>query len=120
MRVSLSDEAPPCLLVLAAPATKGGEKWRNAPKGHCASSISVVRKNSWVFVLGAGIEPPDRLAQLLRIVDTRTDTIPESLCVCKHFRKPHLAPLIPLASSSRFQLFPTHCYFSSSFVGEAS
>ena len=51
-----------------------------------------------------GIEPPDRLAQLLRIVDTRTDTTPESFCGCKHFWKHHLVPLMPLALDPQFLL----------------
>ena len=97
MRVSLSDEAPPSYLVLTAPATKGGEKWRNAPKRGIARARFLWLGHELLGVcVHVGIEPPDRLAQLLRILDTHIDTTPGGLCL-QTLSETSLAPLVSLA-----------------------
>ena len=81
MRVSLSERLRLAYLVLTAPATKGGKKWRNAPRGIARARFLWLGHELLGVCVDVGIEPPARLAQLLWLLDTHVDTTPEGLCL---------------------------------------
>ena len=81
MRVSLSDEAPPCLFSADRTGNKGAKSGA-MPQGALRELDFCGLETELLGVcVDVGIEPPDRLAQLLRILDTHIHTTPGGLCL---------------------------------------
>ena len=82
MRVSLSDlRLRLAYIVLTAPATKGDESGAMPLRGIARAQFLWLGHELLGVCVDVGIEPPDRLARLLRILDTCTDTLPGGLCL---------------------------------------
>ena len=81
MRVSLSDEAPPCLFRADRTGNNGAKSGAMPTRGIARARFLWPGYKLLGVCVHVGIEPPARLAQLLRLLDTHVDTTPEGLCL---------------------------------------